>query len=82
MSEQPQAESKPFDVIEHLEKIQALPVAFTIEGVPGQQCGLTHLKFRCPRCNVPAAVSNPGIFHCPHCGTTSRITAPSTGDGK
>lgn len=68
---------KPVDVIEHLDKIQALPVHFVVQGEPGSQFGLPHLKFRCPRCFVPAALSGPGKYLCPHCGTVSEVKGGS-----
>lgn len=75
--QQTSPEPQPFDVIEHLDKIQALEAKHTIVGVPGQQFGLPHLRIRCPRCNVPAALSGPGKFACTHCGTVSNVTAPA-----
>lgn len=69
------ATNKPADVMDHLEKIQGLGVHFEVQGTPGQQFGLDHLKFRCPRCNVPAALSGPGKYLCPHCGSVLNVTA-------
>lgn len=68
--------NKPFDVIEHQEKIAALPVHHTVVGEAGQQFGLPHLKFRCPRCGVPAALSGPGKYLCPHCANVLDVQAP------
>lgn len=73
MSDQQQPAGKPVDMIEHLDKIEALAVQHTVDADPGVQFGLKHLKFRCPRCFVPAAVSNPGKYLCPHCATTLQI---------
>lgn len=70
MSDQP---NKPLDVVEHLDKINALPTHFEVTGTPGSQLGLPHLRFRCPRCNVPAALSAPGKYLCPHCASVLNV---------
>lgn len=57
----------PFDVVEHLDKIKALPVDRTVKGRWGEQAGLKHLLFNCPNCTLQVAMSGPGKIACPHC---------------
>lgn len=47
----------------------------TTEGKPCTEYGRTHLKFACPKCGVPWAMSGAGLHPC-QCGALILVTAP------
>ena len=48
----------------------------TVQGKPCTEYGREHLKFSCPKCHVPWALSGEGQHLC-HCGALVQVTKPA-----